>query len=332
LGQGSEVLALGLYATVLSFAMALVAGLVLGLGAGIIEATLNTLPARMPTPDQRHEANRQAGSLMNLIHLFFSLGAFVAPLIIGTLLGRGWRWRTIYGATIIPTVGMGLAVLGVHFPASPPRAERGRRGDGEMSETTWTLLRRRPVVLGALVLLFYVGAELGIAAWVVLYLQQELHLSIGLASAGLSAFWIAMMVGRYGNSHLALRFAQRDLMVASGIGGAVCCWGLLTTRSLLLAFGWLMLIGLLSAGIYPLAMANVNSRYPHFAGRVSGLLSACAGAGALLFPPLLGAVAQGTSLRFAMGLNGLWMIGAGVSFAFMPGEVPALGTEPVTGE
>jgi len=204
--------------------------------------------------------------------------------------------------------------------------------NAERSETTWTLLRQRPVILGALVLLFYVGAELGVAAWVVLYLQQELYLPIGLASAGLSTFWIAMMVGRYGNSRLALRFADRDLVIASGIAGAACCWGLLTTRHPLLAFGWLVLIGLVFAGPYPLVMANVNSRYPHFAGRASGLLSACAGGGALLFPPLLGAIAQETSLRSAMGLNGAWMIGVALSFAFMPPEVRLSGSEAGAGK
>jgi len=316
LGQGGEVLALGLYAVAPAFPVALAAGLMLGLGAGIIETTLNTLPARM--------ASRQAGSLMNLIHLFFSLGAFIAPLAIGALLERGWMWQTIYWATIIPTVGVGTAVLGVRFPDAPPRQKQ--------EGSTWTLLRQRPVILGALVLLFYVGAELGIAYWVVLYLQRELHLPIGLASAGLSTFWIAVMAGRYGNSRLALRFAGRDLVIASGIGGAICCWGLLTTRQPLLAFGWLILAGFLFAGIYPLAMASVNSRYPRFAGRVSGLLAACAAAGALFFPPLLGAVAQGTSLRLAMGLNGLWMMGVALSFAFMPREAPLFRAEAGAGE
>jgi len=330
LGLGVEVLALGLYAIAPIFAAALAAGVILGLGSGVVEATLNTLPARMPAADQTRVDSQQASSLMNLVHLYFSLGAFIAPLIIGALLERGWLWRTIYGMSVIPTVAMGLTVVGIRFPPALSQAEMAAGRNPEKGETTWTLLRQRPVILGALVLLFYVGAELGIAAWVVLYLQQELHLSIGWASAGLSAFWIAMMVGRYANSHLTLRFSERDLMIASGLGGAVCCWGLLTTRNSLVAFGWLTLVGLLSAGVYPLAMASVNSRYPRFAGRVSGLLSACAGGGALLFPPLLGAVAQGAGLRLAMGLNGLWMIGVAVSFAVMPREAPLLRTEVVT--
>jgi fucose permease len=331
LGMVGEVLALGLYAVAPTFSVTMAAGLVLGLGSGIIESTLNTLPSRISAPNQMRPGRRQASSLMNLVHLYFSLGAFIAPLIIGALLGRGWLWRTIYGAYVIPVLAMGLAVMAVQFPSAPSEPVTGGSRDPDMNQTAWTLLRQRPVILGALVLLFYVGAELGIAAWVVLYLQQELHLSVGLASAGLSTFWLAMMVGRYGNSHLALRLSERDLLIASGVGGAVCCWGLLTTGNTLVAFGWLVLIGLLSAGVYPLAMASVNSRYPRFAGRVSGLLAAGAGSGALLFPPLLGAVAQGTSLRLAMGLNGVWMLGVAVSFAFMPRETHFLRTEADTG-
>lgn len=306
LGQGGETLGLGLYALAPAFLTALAAGFVLGLAAGIIETTLNTLPARMDS--------RQAGSLMNLVHLFFSLGAFVAPLAIGTLLQSGWVWRSIYGVTVIPALSLGMAVLGVRFPPTSPRQENGG--------SAWMLMHQRPVILGALVLLLYVGAEVGVASWIVLYLQRDLHLPIGLASAGLSAFWIAMMVGRYGNSRLALRFAGRDLVIVSGIGGAICCWGLLTTKQPLLVFGWLILAGLLFAGIYPLAMASVNSRYPRFAGRVSGLLAACAAGGSMLFPPLLGAVAQEAGLRLAMGLNGVWMIGVALSFAFMPRAQP----------
>ncbi|MEA3345376.1 MAG: MFS transporter [Chloroflexota bacterium] len=306
LGQGVEALALGLYALAPAFPAALAAGLLLGFAAGIIETALNTLPARM--------ASQRAGSLMNLIHLFFSLGAFAAPLTIGALLQSGWAWRSIYGATIVPALGLGLTMLIVRFPSTPPRQEQ------EVS--TWSLLRQRPVILGALVLLFYVGAEMGVASWIVLYLQRELNLPIGWASAGLSTFWVAMMVGRYGNSRLALHFAEHDLVVVSGLGGAICSWGLLTTGQPLLAFVWLVLAGLLFAGIYPLTMASVNSRYPQFTGRVSGLLAACAAGGSLIFPPLLGAVAQGRSLRLAMSLNGVWMMGVALSFAFMPRGAP----------
>ena len=329
LGLGVEMLSLGLYTAALTFPVALAAGMMLGLGSGFIETTLNTLPARIP--------DSQAGSLMNLVHLFFSLGAFISPLIIGGLLESGWVWRTIYGVAIIPTVGLCLGVLGIRFPLAPDRTllekeENSRERCSEnkkTQDTSRTLLRQRPVILGALVLLFYVGGELGISSWVVLYLQRELHLSVGVASAGLSSFWIAMMVGRYGLSRLALRFSERDLVIGSGLGGAISCWGLLTTRQPAVAFGWLALAGLLLAGVYPLAMASVNSRYPRFTGRVSGLLAACAASGSLLFPPLLGAVAQQTSLRMAMGLNGLWLVGVALSFSFMPRYTSSTGTELV---
>jgi len=310
LGQGVEMVSLGGYGMAPTFPAALAAALILGVGAGIIETTLNTLPT--------HMASQQAGSLMNLIHLFFSLGAFTAPLIIGTLLGSGWMWRGIYWMAVIPVASLGLAVLGVRFPRPP--SQMGHKKQNR--QTAWMLLRQRPVILGALVLLFYAGAELGIAAWVILYLQQELHLPIGLASLGLSIFWITMVIGRFMNSRLALRFSARDLTIASGLGGAVCCWGLLTTGRPLVAFGWLALAGLLLSGVYPLAMAAVNSLYPLHAGRVSGLLAACAAGGSLLFPPLLGTVAQETNLRLAMGLNGLWMVGVALSFAPMPHKVP----------
>jgi fucose permease len=327
MGLGSEVLALGALAVAPTFYAACAASMALSLGAGIIEATLNTIPTRMPARDQRHGATQQAGSLMNVIHLFFSVGAFAAPLVIGALLESGWGWRTIYWGATIPALGMLLAVLRGRVLAAPLQPAAGKRDDVEMGRSTWELLRQRPVILGALVLLFYSGAELGITSWVVLYLQQELHLPIGLASAGLSVFWIAIMVGRYGVSRMALRFSQSDLVIASGIAGALCYWGLLTTRDTVLAFGWLVLAGLLSAGVFPLAMANVNSRYPRSAGRVSGLLAAWAGIGGMVFPPLLGVVAQATSLHFAMVLNGLCMIGVAGSFAFMPRGAARLATE-----
>jgi fucose permease len=320
LGLIGVMIGLGLYAVAPAFPVAMAAGVVLGLGSGIVDSTLNTLPALVPAAGRTDVGGRHANSLMNLVHLYFSLGAFVAPLIVGILLGRGWSWRTIYAACVVPTLALGLFTAGRASPPSPPIG----KGTNELGDeqTTWMLLHQRPVILGALVLLFYMGAEIGVASWVVLYLQQELHLSIELASAGLSVFWVAVMVGRYANSHLALRIPARDALIGSGLGGAVCCWGLLTAQNYIHAFGWLTLIGLLLAGVYPLAMASVNSRYPTYAGRVSGLLAACAAGGMLLFPPLLGALSQGTGLRVAMGLNGLCMLGVAATFAFMPREVP----------
>ncbi len=294
-GLVAEVVLLGLFGLAPSFLLALVLYLSLYFAAAFVETAVNVIPALIE--------RRQAGSLMNLVHLFFSVGAFVAPFLAGLILKATGNWRPVFWLAALPTVLLLLATLRVTFP---PRGTHAPVGEKPAVPVT-ALLRERPILLGALALFLYVGAEIGASNWIVLYLQRRLGFATLAATSGLSIMWIGLMVGRYLNSVLARYRSSRELVLWAGAGGLTTGLALLTARTPLMAYVWLGAIGLFMSGVYPNIMAELNGRDPARAGAVTGFLTVSAAAGAMIFQPLLGVVAQWLGLSLAIAIPGLLM-------------------------
>ncbi len=294
-GLVAEIVLLSLFGFASSFLLALVLYLSLYFAAAFVETAVNVIPALIE--------RRQAGSLMNLVHLFFSVGAFVAPFLAGLILKATGNWRPVFWLTALPTVLLLLVTLRVTFP---PRGTHAPVGE-KLAVPVTALLRERPILLGALALFLYVGAEIGASNWIVLYLQRRLGFATLAATSGLSIMWIGLMVGRYLNSVLARYRSSRELVLWAGAGGLITGLALLTARTPLMAYVWLGAIGLFMSGVYPHIMAELNGRDPARAGAVTGFLTVSAAAGAMIFQPLLGVVAQWLGLSLAIAIPGLLM-------------------------
>jgi fucose permease len=265
----------------------------LNFAAGFIETPVNMVP---PLVESGH-----TGSLMNLIHMFFSVGAFISPLLAGLILQTIHDWRPVFWLTAVPTVVLFFLMGRSRFPATP------RRTETQSAPNILTLLRERALLLGALAMFIYVGAELGASNWVVLYLQQGLGFPPLAAASGLSALWIGLMIGRYLNSLLAKRRSSRELVLGGGIGGLIVGLGLLTAATPLSVYAWLTALGLCMSGIYPNIMAALNGRNPARMGIVTGFLAEAAATGSMVAQPLLGLAAEGLGLRVAIGIPALLM-------------------------
>ncbi len=77
-GLGGEVVTLAAMSLAHTFEAAVAAFFLLNLAAGFIEAPVNIVPTLL--------GNGKSGSLMNFVHMFFSVGAFISPLLAGLLL------------------------------------------------------------------------------------------------------------------------------------------------------------------------------------------------------------------------------------------------------
>lgn len=295
LGLAAEIFLLVSFGFIPSFLLATLAYLVLYFAAAFVETAVNVIPALIE--------RQQAGSLMNLVHLFFSVGAFVCPLLAGLILKATGDWRPVFWLTALPTALLLLLAWRVTFPPLPIGSSASEKPVAPIA----ALLRDRSILLGALALFLYVGAEIGASNWIVLYLQRELRFATLVATSGLSILWIGIMIGRYLNSLLARSRSSRELVLWAGIGGLVACLGLLTAHTPVTAYLWLGAVGLCMSGVYPNIMAELNGRDPTRAGAVTGLLTVAAATGAMIFQPLLGVVAQWLSLPMAIAIPGILM-------------------------
>jgi fucose permease len=145
-------------------------------------------------------------------------------------------------------------------------------------------------------------AEGAMADWSAVYLRDALGADAGLAAAGYAAFSLTMAAGRFAGDALRARVSAARLV---RLGGGTAALGL--GAALLVGHPSAALIGF---GCVGLGLSNVVPVLFSAAGRAPGVptgtaIAAVASAGYAGFlagPPVIGFVAQATTLTAGLGL------------------------------
>ncbi len=280
-----ELVVLAAFGVVPAFALAVALNFLTRFGASFVETSVNVLPVLLPQAPVRSRApGPTAGaSIMNTMHAFFGVGALAAPAAIGVLLQMTGRWRGAFWGGAAVTAALLVMALLVRLPRPPAHGSSGR--------PAWAGIARDPFVLaGALALFLYVGAEVGMSGWIVLYLREGLGLSAPAAPIGLTLLWLGITVGRFANGVLARWIGIRALVLGAALGGAACGFALLGARSAGAAYALLLLFGLAISGTFPNVMVSINTRYPGKVGQVTAFLAIASAAGSMTFHPVIGAL------------------------------------------
>ncbi len=248
--------------------------------------------------------------IMSTFHALFSVGGLLGAAVAVYALSHG----------VAPALHMGIiaAVLGLLTVIGAPWLPRA---DLDQQEGGAALALPTGPLLGLGLLAFFcLVAEGAMADWSAVYLRDSLGTTAGFAAAGYAAFSLAMAAGRLGGDALRARLHGVPLI---RISGAVAALGL--GVALVVAQPYAALIGFACVG---LGLANIVPVLFAAAGRVAGVavgtgIAAVASAGYFGFlvgPPLIGFVAQATSLTGGLGLVTILMALLAV---FAHGATPA---------
>jgi len=251
----------------------LCATVVVGLGNGAIDVAANAVIV-----DLNRERLAQA---LNYLHVLFGVGAFLGPIISGAALAHaiGYWWVFGLGAVVCAMVAVALA-------ATPPVQVRVpvEAGGGIMP-----LLRHPIIWILAGVLFLYVGGEAGIGAWLFLYLRVAASLGPGVASMGVSIYWLGLIAGRITGGRLADRIAPREMTICAGMISAAALFGLIAApMSYGFAAGCIFLIGFGYGPVFPNMVAIGAVRFPSQVGRMSSIIMSGGALGGVFVPWLMG--------------------------------------------
>lgn len=157
--------------------LVLLSGVIIGVGDGLVVASSHVLIAAI---------SDDVASGINVMNLFFAIGAIAGPLWTGAVLSlAGDRWIVYAGISACLLATLALTVL------ADVAAHRAVSADSEFriptGATAW--------VMGA-VLFLYVGAEFGLGAWVSAFAQETLDAGVFGAALITSGYWAALALGR----------------------------------------------------------------------------------------------------------------------------------------
>jgi MFS transporter, FHS family, L-fucose permease len=297
-------------ASIPSFPLFLAALIVLAAGMTVLQTSANPYVAVLGPP-------RTASSRLNLTQAFNSFGTTIAPwfgsmLILGAAIAplsvqamhemsadRLHAYRIQQAATVkVPYIGLAiaLAVLAAIIGLFKLPVIESAEAHGHATGSVWKHPR---LVLGAIAIFVYVGAEVSIGSLMTNYFNQKDigNLSLQSAARYLQYYWGGAMIGRFVGAALLQKIRTHKLLAFNAIMAA-----LLVAISML-TFGhfamWsLLLVGLFNSIMFPSIFTLAIEGLGPLTGKASGLLVAAIVGGAII-PELQGILADHIGIHHA---------------------------------
>src|SRR5277367_3280607 len=286
--------------------------------------------------------SRTASSRLNLTQAFNSLGTTIAPYVGGILILAAAplsssQLQQLSGPALlayhqqeastvkVPYIGIALALTVLALAIAMfnlPKIETTRefRPMGDTDTAARDLWKQRQLVLGALGIFLYVGAEVSIGSFLINYFTQpEIgNMSVKTAAGLVSLYWLGAMIGRFIGAAGLQKLPTRAVL---GTVAVVAC--LLVVISMLtsgwLAMGTIISVGLFNSVMFPSIFALGIEGLGPLTGKGSGLLvQAIVGGG--IIPVAEGALADHIGIHHAFILPALCYVY--IAFYGYKGSVP----------
>jgi FHS family L-fucose permease-like MFS transporter len=296
-----------------SFPLFLIALMVLAAGITALQVAANPFVTVLGPPDT-------ASSRLNLTQAFNSLGTTIAPYV-GSLLilssaplameavrqlppPQLQAYRLQQAASVkLPYLGLAIALIVLAIIIARFKLPAiSTENTGPLHADLPSVWKQRHLVLGALGIFLYVGAEVSIGSFLVNYMSQPYIANIPVQTAAryVSFYWGGAMVGRFIGSGLLQKVRTRTLL---GIVAVMA--GLLVSASMLtsghFAMWTILAVGLFNSIMFPSIFTLGIDGLGPLTGEGSGIL-VCAIVGGALIPELQGIVADHIGIHHAFFL------------------------------
>ena len=260
-------------------------GLFAGIGAGLLDAALNTYVATHHSP-----------RTLNWVHACYGVGAAIGPALMPAVLLAGHPWQRGYAIVAIGHLALALCFVATRSSwttaashAATPAAKLASNRATLALPAAW---------FGMAAFFLAVGIEHSAGAWGYSFLTQTRGVSVAAAGTWSTLFWAALTAGRVVFGVVANRFPIEALMrvalVAIAAGSALVAFDPFPVSAPI----GLLTIGFATGPVFPLLIATTPARFggAHAANGVGFQIGAAA-CGQALIPWVVGGIAERSSLE-----------------------------------
>lgn len=241
---------------------------IVGMGLGAFELGPNAVIVSL-----YHE---QKGLYLNLMAVMHGLGSMLAPLFASLLFSLGVDWRAVFRWDLLPILILILAASLLQFPKSEEKSALDFRSIPKVAFN-----RRLPLYYAAM--LFYVAAEIGLASWMVVYLQQTRGMDSAASNNSLALFFGLLMFGRLLGGFIVKRLGYlRSTLIASLLALSSILNGVSTPFSI-----FIPITGFFFSIIFPTLTASASDTEAKNVNTILGVLFTFSGMGGMIGPWLI---------------------------------------------
>ncbi|MEI6388144.1 MAG: MFS transporter [Spirochaetota bacterium] len=262
----------------------------LGIGAGAVDAGLNSFVAG-------HYESRH----MSWLHSFWGVGALSGPLVLSALLARGTSWRLAYLGIALFQMGLVLVLtLAVRLWG---RVAATSSGGGEAAEAPhqglFFPLRLRGAKPALLAFLCYCGIESTMGLWGGSFLFKVKGIDAAAAATWVALFYASITLGRFLSGFITFKVSNKDLIRYGSLLILAGAAMMLLPLPLTVTLGGFLLVGLGCAPIFPCMLHETPERFgAEHAQSIMGFQMAVAYIGSTFLPPTFGFLASTRGMGF----------------------------------
>ena len=270
--------------------MIVACGAVTGLGAGAIDASLNS-----------YIASNFGEGLMQWLHASWGIGVTIGPMIMttGIKFFNSWRWGYVLVGAVQLTLAACFALTSSLWQRRDGHIESEKSQRLTDYKTPFLETLRQPSVwLSILFFFLYTGIEATLGSWAYTLLTESRGILPQVAGLWTGSYWATFTMGRVLAGLYTKRIGVHALIrisLLAAFGGAMLLWWNPTAVIGLLG---VVIIGFSIAPIFPGLVSGTSGRVgPRYAANTIGMQIGAAGLGTAILPGIAGVLAQQTSLE-----------------------------------
>ena len=293
LGSGSTAIAL-----TSSFPVLLLGQMVIGLGFGFLDPSLNTIATLA--------FQERLASDLNTLHGLFGLGSLLGPLVLafGLHFFKSLELSYFVGASVAAITILLLLLQRIpELPRQATNVQQQRAANRELQN----VLRQGFLWLMVLQVSIFAAAEIGFGNWIVTAVSQSAALSLAQAAPVATAFFLGLTAGRLGGAQLLRRgwMSEASLLYADLCGGVVCGIMAMFSGQVLVSYVASALVGCCYGPLEPSMMAITSRRFVHAIGPVSSILIISTNATSMIVPVAMGLLIPALGINWVMAIPAL---------------------------
>lgn len=293
---------LGFYpaAMLVSYPVFLLALFILASGITILQVSANPFVSLLGDPDT-------ASSRLTLTQAFNSLGTTVAPffgayLILDHVVEGMSQASNSAEAVQMPYILLAsiLLILAAIFAwLKLPNIETNQSDELEVSKPSGSVWHYRHLVLGAVGIFVYVGAEVSIGSFLVSFFNEPTIANLKEADAAkyIAYYWGGAMVGRFIGAAVMQKIpAGKVLAINATLAMGLVAIAILASGQI--AMWSILLVGLCNSIMFPAIFSLALSGLGKFTSQGSGILCLAIVGGAII-PPMQGSIADLFGIQYS---------------------------------
>ena len=273
-----------LFGIYLNYILFIIIIILLRVGFGTIDTTIHSFSSKLYKKDVSR-------IFLNLDIAWYS-GAFLGPLIISAVL----FFDFLPGHLFFITAFTYIASIIIFYRICPKKRIQEDRlssgGDKSLSRRKGLSSLKDPVVImGSLLLFFYMGSLMGLSSWMTTYFLG-FGIRVAYSSAILSLYWFFSIIGMIIAIRIVSKFREITILFYGCLAGTICLSIFSFIPNIYVKISILAIQAIFFSGIFPLTTSISAQRNQENSGTILGFIIAFAFAGSIVFQPIYGYAAE----------------------------------------